>query len=433
MTAATTNSTSLISDKGITQVLIPPAPSPKSRFASLRHWYSRSEKTSEAAEARLLSRLQFFSIGGKTVATPDESKTIARVGLVDLDGDDLRKINTLVIDQVGNDFVVNDHSIAGSESITDNRLGYSSEPQTEISIQSGTTAIEEVPSTKKNLVMCHGFGAGLGFFYRNYHSLSQVPGWRIYSLDWLGMGRSSRVKFTVKGRNVDESVEEAENFFVDSLEKWRKVQKIEKMTLLGHSLGGYFAAVYALKYPQHVDRLILVSPAGIPPNPYENNKNMKSSGGRTIPGWVIKLWEANITPQLIMRWAGPFGPSLVSQYTTRRFAHLDVQDQIDLHDYLYHISAAPGSGEYALSKILAPGAYARKPLMNRLEGLKMPTVFLYGEEDWMDYRAAEKASSKMRVPTKVIRIPDAGHHLYLDNPVEFDKAVISVMLEVGEN
>ncbi|CAG8620236.1 4805_t:CDS:1, partial [Scutellospora calospora] len=69
--------------------------SPNGRFASIKHWYSRSEITSETAEARLLSRLQFFSIGGKTVATPSDSKTVARVGLVDLDGDGKRKINTL--------------------------------------------------------------------------------------------------------------------------------------------------------------------------------------------------------------------------------------------------------------------------------------------------------------------------------------------------
>src|SRR5262249_32880050 len=28
--------------------------------------------------------------------------------------------------------------------------------------------------------------------FRNYNALSQVPGWRIYAIDWLGMGRSSR-------------------------------------------------------------------------------------------------------------------------------------------------------------------------------------------------------------------------------------------------
>ncbi|KAG9284241.1 hypothetical protein G9A89_002051 [Geosiphon pyriformis] len=428
---------------GPPQILIPPAPSPNARFASLRHWFSRTEKTSEMAEARLLSRLQFFSMGGKTTASPDQSQTIARVGLVDLDGDGMRKINTLVIEQTGNDFVI-ENGLVGQElnssdeatassAMVDGDIGFTSVPQTNLKVQSHTVTYNNVSlkNNVKNLVICHGFGGGLGFFYRNYHDLSQVPGWRIYSIDWLGMGRSSRPRFNIDNGPLSEVVEHAENFFVDSLEKWREIHHIEKMTLLGHSLGGYFAAVYALKYPLRVERLILVSPVGIPENPHEQNE-LKNSTGRQIPGWVIRLWNANITPQSILRWTGPFGPSLVSRYTSRRFAYLEEQDRIDLHDYLYQISSAPGSGEYALAKILAPGAFARKPLIHRLSELKMPTTFLYGDTDWMDYRAAEAARAHMRVSTKVVRIPRAGHHLYLDNPPEFNKAVVAEMIEQQE-
>lgn len=59
-----------------------------------------------------------------------------------------------------------------------------------------------------------------------------------------------------------------------------------------------------------------------------------------------------------------------------RFHYLNQEDAKDLHDYVYHICAQPGSGEYALATLLLPGAFARKPLFDRLARLSMPTTFI---------------------------------------------------------
>ena len=80
------------------------------------------------------------------------------------------------------------------------------------------------------------------------------------------MGRSSRdfpFKVTAKPTDTSERVKQAESFFLDSLEEWRDEMGINKMTLVGHSLGAYLVTAYALKYPQHVSRLVLLSPAGV--------------------------------------------------------------------------------------------------------------------------------------------------------------------------
>ena len=44
-------------------------------------------------------------------------------------------------------------------------------------------------------------------------------------------------------------------------------------------------------------------------------------------------------------------------------------------DYFFHITAAKGSGEHALSHLLGPFAWARHPLEGRLHELKVQIHF----------------------------------------------------------
>ncbi|KAJ5617841.1 hypothetical protein N7537_002955 [Penicillium hordei] len=340
----------------------------------------------------------------------------------------------------------------------------------------------------QHLVMLHGYGAGLGFFYKNFEPLSRLKGWQLHALDMLGMGRSTRPSFKIKAKEREEAIREAEAWFVDALEEWRIKRKIDRFTLLGHSLGGYMAVAYALKYPGHLNKLILASPVGIPEDPYavtadvaeppastlsneltQDERDISSSAippktgdgsfitgrqplpassasstppRRVLPKWFAYLWDANISPFSLVRWAGPLGPRLVSGWTSRRFSHLPADEAKALHDYSYSIFSLRGSGEYALAYILAPGAFARSPLIHRVQGLGrqliqntsglphpvaaattsstpsegtpastaatsseslaparrergLPVVFMYGDHDWMDVSGGHAAVAKL--------------------------------------
>ncbi|KAL2916912.1 hypothetical protein HK105_203691 [Polyrhizophydium stewartii] len=279
-----------------------------------------------------------------------------------------------------------------------------------------------------NLVVAHGYGAGLGFFYRNFPALASVPGYRVFAIDWLGMGASSRPEFPSvrRGQSKEDAVRQTEDFFVDSLEAWRQRMGLESMVLVGHSMGGYLSTAYALKHPDRVEKLLLVSPVGVPKAPSKEvlARRYRSFGYR-LAGSV---WEMNITPMSIVRSMGPWGPNMVKLYTSRRFAHMDQSEVASIDNYIYHISAQRGSGEFALAHLLAPGAWAYSPLHDRLKQLRMPVTFIYGDHDWMDYTHAMRAVHEMNNQRRVSLLLGAGHHLYFDNPTGFDNALIAEML-----
>ena len=75
--------------------------------------------------------------------------------------------------------------------------------------------------------------------------------------------------------------------------------------LVGHSYGGYISGTYAAKFPQHIKKLILLSPLGvkIPPSNWKS-ENMRFRGGRGPPKWAASLSKfawGKFTPFAIAR------------------------------------------------------------------------------------------------------------------------------------
>jgi len=148
-----------------------------------------------------------------------------------------------------------------------------------------------------DVVIIHGYGAGLGFFYKNFEPLSRLPGWRLHALDLLGMGRSTRPAFRIHAKDHEGKIREAEDWFIDALEEWRVKSKIDKFTLLGHSLGGYMATAYALKYPGRLKKLVLISPVGIPEDPYAVNADFPEPQESTLENEFTQGQEDIVNPK----------------------------------------------------------------------------------------------------------------------------------------
>jgi cardiolipin-specific phospholipase len=195
---------------------------------------------------------------------------------------------------------------------------------------------------------------------------------------------------------------------------------LERMTLIGHSLGAYLSVAYALRHPERVSKLILLSPAGVPrgPNyteiaremtdhgadpegehhehPDRDSSNAEPATGKRLAGMrsgqkkhshqaepqslgrkvFTYLWEEGWSPFQVVRSTLFWGPMLVGKYSSRRFQGLDDEETRDLHDYILNITMAKGSGEYCISHLLEPGAHARMPLVDRVGALKIPVTFV---------------------------------------------------------
>jgi pimeloyl-ACP methyl ester carboxylesterase len=73
-----------------------------------------------------------------------------------------------------------------------------------------------------------------------------------FSPDLLGFGESDKPKIH---HSIDLQVE--------SIAELLQALRIERVYLVGHSVGGWIAASYALKYPEQVEGLVLLAPEGV--------------------------------------------------------------------------------------------------------------------------------------------------------------------------
>ena len=157
-----------------------------------------------------------------------------------------------------------------------------------------TIQLNEQEKSRTPLLMVHGFGSGIGLWAMNLDELSKRQ--CVFAVDMRGFGRSSRPQFSSDGV-------EAEAEFVESIEKWRQEVGISKFILLGHSLGGFIASAYTLKYPERVRHLILADPWGMNEKPPPGEEPFK------IPRWA-RFLAAILTPFNPLsgiRAAGPLG------------------------------------------------------------------------------------------------------------------------------
>lgn len=242
-------------------------------------------------------------------------------------------------------------------------------------------------------------------------------------------------------------LQQYENYYVDKIEQWRKQNNVERFNLVGHSFGGYLSYKYALKYPESVETLSLLSPLGMERNIHSINNTFKEnviyeleesdpSSNLYWRKWEVPkvLFENQFS---VLRWMGPLGSKLCWGFINTSYGKIPSQAY---RDYLFEsfLGKKPFAKQniHSLKHLFTQGLLARDPIMDTIEDLKVPKVSLfYGDHDWMNSHAGYLMIERLkniRMSTKntaetYIEVPNAGHNLFIDNPDYFCKKLIEVL------
>ena len=197
---------------------------------------------------------------------------------------------------------------------------------------------------------------------------------------------------------------------VDDLEALRKQLGIDKVVLIGHSFGPAIAANYAMKYPEHVDRMIFIGP--IPPRKgkffEEFGATMKSRltdaerarsqelqkeyMGDNVVAACREYWAINTPPRL----AKSVSPSVVKA------------------DFC---TASPEAIRYGSTKT-NPATFGSLGNWDWTAGLKnvtAPVLIIHGEEDAIPIAMVAEYTTAFPHAT-LLRVPGAAHFPYDERP-----------------
>ena len=237
--------------------------------------------------------------------------------------------------------------------------------------------------TGATLLLLHGIGGDADDWAFCLDALSQSH--RVVALDLLGFGRSDKpyINYSIAG-------------FVEVLQRLLPSLGIERVSLVGHSLGGWIAASFALQFPALVDKLVLVDAAG--------------------------LWGNTIALPIDLRLS-------TRQHMSEVFKSLFYDKSLatdDLVDMAYRQHLERGDG-YTIHNLLQRLPDGREWLDETIAGLKLPTLIAWGEQDAMIPVETARHFHRLIANSQLEIIPHCGHLPALEKPAELLRSVLNFL------
>ena len=117
----------------------------------------------------------------------------------------------------------------------------------------------------RNVLIIHG-GPGMPFLQPMSGLESLTGEFKFHYYDQRGCGESTRPIDRFESTNMYQNMMELDRTLglgaqIADIERIRQILGDDKLILIGHSWGGFLASLYAAEFPEHIEALILISPA----------------------------------------------------------------------------------------------------------------------------------------------------------------------------
>ncbi|MFC6717474.1 alpha/beta fold hydrolase [Natrialbaceae archaeon GCM10025810] len=255
------------------------------------------------------------------------------------------------------------------------------------------------------VVLLHGGGVDDSTLSWRHAIEALGDDYRVYAPDWPGYGDSE------DGTGFDHSIDG----YVETLEAFLDELGLERVSLVGISMGGGVSIGFSLANPDRVDRLVLVDSYGL---------------GDWLPRG--KLWKtaAHLPGANSLGWAA----MSTSDGTARLALGAVVSDAEAIADDFVRDfrsrASAPGAGrafeEFQRNEI-SPSGRVRTDFTDELPSLSVPTLLVHGIDDPLVPVEWSKRASTLMPEAELVVLRKCGHWVPRERPTEFTDVVRSYL------
>lgn len=250
----------------------------------------------------------------------------------------------------------------------------------------------------KTIIFIHGLGSYSQAWIKNVEELKS--NFRCISIDLPGYGKSS--KETHSGLMT---------FYAGVVNEFIKELNLSKVSLAGHSMGGQISITTHLLYPDAVESLILVAPAGF--ERFHKGQKQWFRDVMTLDG-VKKTTTEAIQNNLATNF-----------YKVPSDAEFMITDRISMR-------TATDFDAYCYAVVQSVRGMVDNPVIDYLEDIKVRTLILFGENDNLipnrflnpgpTSEIAQYGASKIK-NCKLVMVPKCGHFMMFEKPEVFNAEV----------